>query len=328
MNGPTLVTGAGGFLGGHVVAALAARNEAVRALDVTFPAPLPEGVERIAGSILDEALLQDAAAGTGAVIHCAAVTDLWIPRRVLYDRVNMRGTCEVLIAARRAKARMVHVSSHLTLVGGPDRGETVLDETVELTPSDMPGPYPRTKREAELAVLSAARLGQEAVIVLPGVPVGPADRRPTAAGELVRDLAAGRAPALPECRLNLVDVRAVAEGVIAARDLGRSGARYLLTGEDIELADLIRRVARLTGVAPPRLRPRWQASAAARAEAGLARLTGRPPRLPMTALRLAARRVTFTNARAREELGFDPSPIDAALADTVAWLREAGLLAA
>jgi len=329
--GPTLVTGAGGFLGGHVVAALAARGEAVRALDIAFPAALPAGVERIDGSILDAAALEGAMAGAGAVIHCAAIADLWAPNRWAHGRVNMRGTCEVLIAARRAGARVVHVSSYVTLIGGPDPGftggEVTLDETLELTPSDLLGPYPRSKREAELAALAAARMGQDAVIVLPSAPVGPGDHRLTPPSRMIRDLAAGKTPAVLDCLLNLVDVRALAIGVIAARDNGCSGERYLLTGEDLPMTDLAARVAALAGVAAPRFRaPHWLALAAARAGAAVSTLTGRPPAAPLTGVRLAGRRVRFDNAKARDELGFAPPPIDEALADAVTWVRAAGLL--
>jgi dihydroflavonol-4-reductase len=327
MSGPTLVTGAGGFLGGHVMAALAARGEAVRALDIAYPATLPEGVERIEGSILDEDLMGRAAAGAGAVIHCAAVADLWAPRNLVYHRVNMRGTCEVLIAARKARARMVHVSSYVTLIGGPDKGEVVLDETVELPPSAMLGPYPRSKRESELAALSAARMGQEVVIVQPSAPVGPGDHRLTPPSRMIRDLAAGKTPAVLDCLLNLVDVRSLTEGVIAARDKGRSGERYLLTGEDMAMAEVAAKVAALAGVAAPRIQvPHWLALAAARIEAGVAAVTKRPPSAPLTGVRLAGQRVRFDNAKAREELGFAPPPVDQALADAVAWMRGAGLL--
>ena len=331
MSGPTLVTGAGGFVGGHVVAALVARSEAVRALDVAFPVALPPTVERIDGSILDADVLSSATAGARAVIHCAAVTDLWAPQNLAYHRVNMRGTCEVLIAARRADARVVHVSSYVTLIGGPDlgpdTGEALLDETVELSPSDMLGSYPRSKREAELAALSAARMGQEVVIVQPSAPVGPGDSRLTPPSRMIRDLAAGKTPAVLNCLLNLVDVRALAEAVIAARDKGRSGERYLLTGEDLPMMEVAAKVAALAGVAAPRFRaPHWLALTAARVEVGVSALTKRPPTAPLTGVRLAGRRVRFDNTKAREELGFAPPPIDAALADAVAWMRTAGLL--
>jgi dihydroflavonol-4-reductase len=327
MSGPTLVTGAGGFLGGHVVAALLARGEAARALDIAFPvAPAPEA-ERIDGSILDEDLLGRAAAGAQAVIHCAAVADLWVPQNIAYHRVNMRGTCEVLIAARRAGARVVHVSSYVTLIGGPDRGEVTLDETVELTPSDMLGRYPRSKREAELAALSAARMGQDVVIVQPSAPVGPGDHRLTPPSRMIRDLAAGKTPAVLDCLLNLVDVRALAEGVLAARDEGRTGERYLLTGEDLAMSEVASKVAALAGVAAPRFTvPHWLALAAARVEAGVSALTKRPPTAPPTGVRLAGRRVRFDNSKARDELGFAPPPVDQALADAVDWMRGTGLL--
>ena len=222
---------------------------------------------------------------------------------------------------------MVHVSSYTTLIGGPDRGDVTLDETVELTPSDMLGRYPRSKRESELAAISAARMGQEVVIVLPSAPVGPRDHRLTPPSRMIRDLAAGRIPALLACRLNLVDVRAVAAGIIAARDQGQSGQRYLLTGEDIEMSDLAARVAQLAGVAPPRIKvPHWLALATAQVEARISALTGRPPTAPLTGIRLAGRRVRFDNAKARDELGFKPSPIDNALAEAIGWMRQTGLL--
>jgi dihydroflavonol-4-reductase len=222
---------------------------------------------------------------------------------------------------------MVHVSSYVTLVGGPDLGEVTLDETVELTPSDMLGRYPRSKREAELAALSAARMGQEVVIVQPSAPVGPGDYRLTPPSRMIRDLAAGKTPAILDCLLNLVDVRALADGIIAARDKGRSGERYLLTGEDVTMSELAAKVARLTGTPPPRFTvPHWLALAEARVEAGISAMTKRPPTAPLTGVRLAGRRVRFDNAKARDELGFAPPPIDAALADAVASMRAAGLL--
>lgn len=327
MSGPTLVTGAGGFLGGHVLATLAARGEAVRALDLAFPAPLPAGVERVEGSILDPALLARAMRGASAVIHCAAVTDLWVPRPVIYHRVNTRGTCEVLAAARRAGARVVQVSSYTTLVAASTPRGATLDETAEHPPSHLLGPYPRTKREAELFAQAAARMGQEVVIVLPSAAVGPGDWRMTPPSRMIRDLAARRTPALLDCLLNLVDVRALAQGIVAARDGGRSGERYLLSGEDLPMSVLAAEIARLTGKAPPRHRvPLAIALAAARAEAAISALIRRPPKAPLTGVRLAARCVRFSSAKAQRELGFAPPPVAQALSEAIDWMGALGLL--
>jgi dihydroflavonol-4-reductase len=86
-------------------------------------------------------------------------------------------------------------------------------------------------------------------------------------------------------------------------------------------------VARLAGVAAPHFTvPHWLALAAAWVEAGMSAITKRPPTAPLTGVRLAGRRVRFDNTKARDELGFAPPPVDQALADTVDWMRETGLL--
>jgi len=322
----TLVTGAGGFLGGHLLAVLAARGEPARGLDLAYPAPVPDGVEALEGSILDADALARAMQGVTHVVHAAAISGLWAPGRFTYDRVNGLGTCLVLAAARRAGAGMVHVSSYTTLIGRATPPGVVLDERVEVTPSDLLGRYPRTKRQAELFCQSAVQaMGQRALIVQPAAPVGPGDLHLTPPTRLIADLAAGRVPALLECWMNLVDVRAVAEACLAARTRGVAGERYLLSGEDVRLTDLAAWIADLTGVpAPRRLVPGWLALGAARAEAFWSRLTGRAPTAPLTGVRLALHPCRFDNAKAREALGFAPRPLDETLPEALAWLRESG----
>src|SRR5699024_7088016 len=117
-------------------------------------------------------------------------------------------------------ARTVLISSYVTLVSRQARGGAMLDETVEAPPSHLLGPYPRTKRQAELFALSAAATGQPVTIVMPSAPVGAGDANLTPPTRLLCDLATGRTPALLDCLLNLVDVGAVADAAIAAREFG------------------------------------------------------------------------------------------------------------
>ncbi len=146
----TLVTGAGGYLGGLVARRLVGEGGAVRALDLGYPVPLPTEVDCRTGSILDREAMASAMEGVETVIHAAAIADLWAPGRFDHQRVNTAGTCQVLAAARRAGARVVHVSSYVTLIGRDHVDDRALDETVELPPTHLLGQYPLSKRQAEL----------------------------------------------------------------------------------------------------------------------------------------------------------------------------------
>jgi len=321
-----LVTGAAGFLGRHLSHQLLARGDAVVGLDLAFDPPPPPGVSAITASVTDAAALCRAAAGCDALIHAAALTGLWDRDPANFERVNLGGTEAALTAAAAAGVtRAVHVSSYVTLISG-HRGDPprTVDETLELAPEAMLGPYPRAKRLAELAALAAPIVP---AIVLPSAPIGPGDHRPTPPGQMLEDLANGRIPAMIETLFDLVDVRAVAAGAIAALDRGRPGQRYLLSGETLTTAALLERVAAITGLRPPRARvPYGLALATARAEAAIAAATGRPPTAPVTGVRLAGPRIRFDNARARGELGFAPPPVETALRDALIWMQRAGRL--
>ncbi len=310
-----LVTGAAGFLGGHLLAALQASGIAARGFDLTDG----DAVEWQVGSVLDPAALATAVQDVDLVIHAAAITDLWASGRFAYDRVNVLGTCHVLAAARRVGARTVLVSSYTTLIGrGTD--DVLLNEQVEIVPNRLAGPYPRSKRQAELAALSAASAGQDVVIVLPGAPIGVGDHRPTPPGRLIRDLIAGRLPALLDCRLNLVDVVAVAQATVAAGLSGQRGQRYLLTGDDLPIGQFADLVASVSGTPAPKRRvPYAFARTVAGAGAVMSRMTGRAPTAPVTGVRLAGLPCRFDNSLAKASLGFSPRPVRDCIAEAVAW---------
>lgn len=263
--------------------------------------------------------------GASAVIHAAAIATLWTARSEDFARVNVEGTRQVLSAARRAGAKTVLISSYTTLIGRDTAPGALLNESVELAPDHLLGAYPMSKREAELAAMAAAAGGQPVTIVMPSAPVGAEDVHLTPPARMIADLAAGQTPALLACTLNLVDAAAVAEASLAAIDLGASGERYLLSGEDISMRDLANMIADLGGAEAPRATvPTWVALAAARAESVIASITKRPPTAPLTGVRLAARPCRLDNAKARDVLGFQPRPLREALGEALAWMRAAG----
>ncbi len=326
MSDITLVTGGAGFVGKQLVETLRARGETVRSYDIAAAAH-PDDVQ---GSITDSDAMRRAMAGVAKVFHLAGNAQLWSRDAGVFDRVNRLGTELVVGAAMKTGVcRLVHCSSLTTLVGrATPIGPSSADEAVRLEPGDMLGPYPRSKLAAERIVEAAVREGLDAVIALPTEPLGPGDDSLTPPTQMVLDFANGATPAYIDCILNFVPVESLAEGLIAARDKGKAGERYLLGGENIAMKQLLDKLGKLTGRAMPKTRmPYGVALAAGAIDTGLiAAITGKPPKAPLTGVRLAGRQVSFSSEKARCELGWAAGDVDAAMAKTLDWMRHKQLL--
>ena len=279
------VTGATGFVGGHVARELRARGADVRD-------------ERV--DLLDRSGLERAVAGCDAVVHVAALYSFDAPADE-FERVNVEGTRTLLeAAAGTGVSRFVHCSTAGTCGPVPGRAATEEDEPPVW---DLEVPYKRTKVAGERLALDA-----NAVVVNPTTPVGDGDRKPTPTGRMIANVARGRMPAyVGTTGLNIVDVRDVARGHALALEHGEPGQRYLLGGVDLSLADLFAAIARLAGRARPRLRVPY-------AVAEMAAVTGIANR---DEVRLARLPMYFSSAKARSKLGYEPGPVEPALARAV-----------
>ncbi|MDE3168305.1 MAG: NAD-dependent epimerase/dehydratase family protein [Acidobacteriota bacterium] len=318
---PALVTGASGFLGWHVARVLLERGYPVRAL--LRPGSRVDGldVETAAGDLRDAASLERAAAGCGLVFHVAADYRLWAKDPGDLYRSNVEGTRNLLAAARRARVERVVYTSTVGCIGIPHSG--IGDETTPVSLADMAGDYKRSKFLAEQAALEFARDGFPVVIVNPTAPIGDHDVKPTPTGKIVLDFLDGAMPAFIDTGLNVVDVRDTALGHWLACERGRSGERYILGSENLTLAQILEKLAAITGRKDPTTRlPYAVAYLAGACSTAWAGLTGRPPRVPLDAVRMAKKKMWVTHEKAARELGFQPGPAAQALARAVAWFQE------
>jgi dihydroflavonol-4-reductase len=185
--------------------------------------------------------------------------------------------------------------------------------------------YERSKFLAEQVALDFARRGLPVVVVNPSVPFGPWDVKPTPTGQMIVDFMRGRMVATVDTGLNVVHVRDVAQGHVLAAQRGKPGARYILGHRNLHLTEVFQILAEITGRRPPRMRvPYAMAWFAAACCEGLARITGWPPAVSLTAVRMASKRRYFSPARAVRELGLPQTDVRAALADAVAWFGAHG----
>jgi dihydroflavonol-4-reductase len=199
------------------------------------------------------------------------------------------------------------------------------DEMTPVSLDDMVGAYKRSKFMAEEVALGFARGGFPVVIVNPTAPVGERDVKPTPTGRTIVDFLKGRMPAYVDTGLNIVDAADVAEGHWLACERGRVGERYILGSENLTLRQIFEQLAALSGRRAPRMRIPWVVAFAAGAvETGLANLTGREPRAPLDAVRMARKKMFVKHAKAERELGYRPAPAAMALEKAVRWFRENG----
>jgi dihydroflavonol-4-reductase len=281
------VTGGGlGFIGGHLVRALERAGHEV-------------GREWV--DVRDGVALERAVRGCDAVVHVAALYSFTASAAEI-EAVNVAGTQNVIAACRAAGVRrLVYTSSAATCGPVPGRAATEEDRPPRW---ELAVPYKRTKLAAERLVFAAARDPLEALAVNPTTPIGEGDQTPTPTGRMVRAIACGRYRAtLRSGGLNLVDVRDVAGGHVLALERGRVGERYILGGVNLTLAEVFALIAGAAQRRPPRVRLPY-AAAQALALLGLAN------RHEVTLARLPA---WYSSAKAQQELGYQPAPIEPAV---------------
>jgi dihydroflavonol-4-reductase len=324
---PALVTGASGFLGWHVARVLAERGYRVRAL--VRPGSRVDGldVETVTGDLRDATSLERAVAGCALLFHVAADYRLWAKDPTELYRSNVDGTRNLLAAAKKAGVERVVYTSTVGCIGVPDGG--VGNEDSPVTLEEMAGDYKRSKFLAEQVALEFARDGFPVIVVNPTAPVGDHDVKPTPTGKIVADFLNGDMPAFIDTGLNIVDVRDTAEAHWLACERGRSGERYILGSENLTLAQILQKLAKITGrKAPSTKLPYAVAYCAGACSTAWAGFTGRPPRVPLDAVRMAKKKMWVTHEKASRELGFRPGAADQALARSVAWFQSAHRTAA
>jgi dihydroflavonol-4-reductase len=142
---------------------------------------------------------------------------------------------------------------------------------------------------------------------------------------MIVDFLAGRMFATLDTGLNIVHVRDVARGHVLAADKGRIGEKYILGHRDLSLAEIGRLLAEITGGRAPWLRvPYALAWCGALCSETVARVSGGTPKVPLTAVRMAKKRMYFSPAKAIRELGLPQTDVREALYDAASWFGEHG----
>ena len=316
-----LVTGATGHIGNVLVRKLLARGEKVRAL--VLPGESCESiedleVEAVEGDILNRESLSRSFVGLRGVFHLAGVISILPGHDSRVERVNVEGTRNVLQSAMESGIRRLVYTSSIHAIKRADEG--VIDEALPYDPDNPYGAYDRSKARATLAVQQAASAGLEAVIACPTGVIGPYDFRGSLMGHVIRAAAERRPTLYVDGAYDFVDVRDVADGLIAAAKYGRGGESYILSGRRISVRYLLETVREITGqgfmlMKIPFALARW----AARFTPYFYRWTMASPRFTPYSLEVLKSNSNISHAKATRELGYQPRGLYESIADTVTW---------
>ena len=321
-----LVTGATGIVGCHIVRALIAEDCAVRVL--VRPGRDRRGleglkVEMCEGDVLEPAGLRDAAAGCDMVFHAAAVFSYGgMSAEALID-LAVRGTRNVLQAAKRAGVRRAVVTSSSVTLGSTVTAQVLDEDAVFADPEPSAYTVSKVKQE-EAAFAAGAALGLEVVAVCPTLVMGAHDYRlgPSNANIVNYLNDPFRSTFLGGC--NVVSAEDVGRAHLLAAREGRPGDRYVAGSENLHWEAFHAIVSDLAGTFGPSLKLNHTAAylAAASVEAA-ARLAGRRPAVTRDEARMACRFYWYSHARLAA-LGYAPRPARSALAEGLAWVIERG----
>jgi dihydroflavonol-4-reductase len=320
-----LVTGATGHIGNVLVRKLLDQGEKVRVLiwggeDTT---PLKGlDVEQVVGDVLDPASLEPAMHGVQTVYHLAGVISIMPGKNPFVWRVNVEGTRNVLEAAQRARIRRLIYTSSIHAIARAPHG-TIMDESLGFDQNNPYGEYDRSKAAASLEVQKAASGGLDAVIVCPTGVIGPYDFRGSEMGEVIRNASEARPMFYVEGAYDFVDVRDVVNGLIAAKERGRRGESYILSGQKLSVRYLLETVREVSGKAFSSIKiPFSLAEFAARFTPWYYQRTKAKPRFTPYSLEVLQSNSNISFKKALAELGYQPRPIYESIADTVRWFLE------
>jgi dihydroflavonol-4-reductase len=317
------ITGATGFVGGHVARRYAAEGAGLRLLTrQTSRLDSLSGIdaEMVTGDLREPEKLRSAITGCDALVHVAADYRLWVRDPEQMYAANVGGTRELLKLAREVGVpRVVYTSSVATM--GFKADGTIVSEETPVALADMIGHYKRSKFLGEQEAIQAAKAGQHVMILNPTTPIGPGDAKPTPTGRIIVDFLNKQFPAYVDTGLNLVDVDEVARMHVAALNRGTSGERYILGGENLTLKQILDRMSAITGLPSPTMKvPHAVAMAFAFFDENITgKLRGKEPRATVEAVRMGKKMMFASSAKAERELGFQILPVYNAMRSAIEW---------
>jgi dihydroflavonol-4-reductase len=307
------VTGATGFIGGHLVPKLIARGDQVTCL-VRNP-DKAEGLAQLGatlvkGDLADRAVMRESMRGVDGVFHMAAVYKLGLEFKDQMYAANVQGTRHTLETALEAGVPKIVYTSTVGVFGNT-HGQ-IVDESYRVDMQSLASEYERTKWAAHYEVaVPLQQQGAPIVIVQPGGVTGPGDTSPL---NMAYEYYLNRMPVMmgPQAGTTVAHVDDIVDGHLLAMERGRGGESYILTGPSLTYKQMMEMWQALCGSPAPKLwLPGWSAHVGSQLVAGLEKAFKLKLAISSEVLETQADYTFYAAAdKAKRELGWRPRPLE------------------
>jgi len=314
-----VVTGATGCIGNVLVRELLRKDKEVRVLiRSTSDISSLEGleIEKAVGDIHNTDSLIKAFRGADTVYHLAAMISIMPGDRALIRNVNLEGTRNVIDACLKCGVKRLVYTSSIHALKEPPMG-TVIDESMPFEPNNNRGEYDRSKALASLEVVKAAQNGLDSVIVCPTGVLGPYDFRISAMTQTFIDFARSKMKMTINGAYDFVDVRDVAVGHILAAEKGKTGEKYILSGQRVTMDEMMSMLNEISGIQSPKYKvPIWLAKTAGIFTPVYYKLANKTPRFTSYSINTLRSNSYISSEKASRELGYKTRPVKESIEDT------------
>lgn len=314
-----LVTGGTGFLGSALVKKLVVSGENVRVIyrassDLSILSEVKDKIELVEADILDIPSLENAFKGVTKIYHSAALISYDASERDLLFKINVEGTANVVnIATYHQVKKLLFVSSIAAIGGLPN---TLIDENTKWEKNPFDTQYGISKKLAEHEVFRGIAEGLEAVIVNPGVILGPGFWEEKNAAKLFMAVEKGF-PIYTNGTNGYVDVEDVVDASIHLMNSDIKEERFILISENVSLKKIISTVATLLNKKPPTIEiNRVLAKILPVADWFRSKLKHQKRSLTAENLKVSLQNFQYDNQKIKKAIGFQFKPVEQTLKKT------------
>lgn len=321
-----LVTGATGFIGTHLVKALVKNNYSVCILhrassDLEVFSSLGSAVTYVQGDVVDQNSVDQAVEGQDYVFHLAGLISSSHKDKALMEKINVDGTRHVVKSCLKYSIkRLIYVSS-VVAVGASFNKEVLDEDSVYEDKLNKLSYFDTKKRAEELVQFSVHNQNLPAVILNPSTVYGGGDVKKDS--RKIQKLAAqGKFPFYTQGGVSIVAVEDVVQAIISSITLGKIGERYILSGENISIQNLLKCISNLAGVRSPFLKVPQVLFYILGFIGDVLSYLGLSFPFTLEKVKVASLYHWFDSSKAQKELNFKPGSAKEAITKSVLWSKE------